>query len=143
MTDILIIILSTLGSIFILVAALGILRMPDFYSRLSVTVKAATVGIGCILAATALHFSHFAVTTKVFAIIFFLFITSPVAAFMIARTAYMSGTKLWFKTLFDELNGSKNDHKTSRRNTFTSPIKENENTTESPEKTEESSENIS
>jgi multicomponent Na+:H+ antiporter subunit G len=103
MTDILIMILSTLGAIFILIASLGIYRMPDFYSRLSVTVKAATVGIGFILGAVALHFSDFSITTKVFAIIFFLFITSPVAAFLITRTAYMNGTKLWDKTLFDDL----------------------------------------
>jgi multicomponent Na+:H+ antiporter subunit G len=96
-------ILSTLGAIFILIASLGIYRMPDFYSRLSVTVKAATVGIGFILGAVALHFSDFSITTKVFAIIFFLFITSPVAAFLITRTAYMNGTKLWDKTLFDDL----------------------------------------
>lgn len=103
MTDILIMILSTLGAIFILIASLGIYRMPDFYSRLSVTVKAATIGIGFILGAVALHFSDFSITTKVFAIIFFLFITSPVAAFLITRTAYMNGTKLWDKTLFDDL----------------------------------------
>jgi multicomponent Na+:H+ antiporter subunit G len=103
MKDILIMILSTLGAIFILIASLGIYRMPDFYSRLSVTVKAATVGIGFILGAVALHFSDFSITTKVFAIIFFLFITSPVAAFLITRTAYMNGTKLWDKTLFDDL----------------------------------------
>jgi len=81
--------------------------MPDFYSRLSVTVKAATVGIGFILGAVALHFSDFSVTTKVFAIIFFLFITSPVGAYLITRTAYMSGTKLWDKTLFDDLKDKK------------------------------------
>src|SRR5690606_3553997 len=102
-TDIFIMIFSTLGALFILIASMGIYRMPDFYSRLSVTVKAATVGIGFILGAVALHFADFSVTTKVFAIIFFLFITSPVAAFLITRTAYMNGTKLWIKTLFDDL----------------------------------------
>lgn len=103
MNDILIMILSTLGALFILIASLGIYRMPDFYTRLSVTVKAATVGIGCILAAVAIHFSDFSVTTKVLAVIFFLFLTSPVGAFLIARTAYVSGVKLWKKSVRDEL----------------------------------------
>src|SRR5690606_19674879 len=103
MSDILIMVLSTLGAIFILIASLGIYRMPDFYTRLSVTVKAATVGVGFILAAAAIRFSDFSVTTKVLAIIFFLFITSPVAAFLIARTAYMSGVKMWNKSVRDEL----------------------------------------
>ncbi|MEC4114467.1 monovalent cation/H(+) antiporter subunit G [Myroides pelagicus] len=103
MTDILIMVLSTLGAIFILIASIGIVRMPDFYTRLSITIKAATLGIGCILAAAAIHFSEFSTTTKVIAIIFFLFITSPVAAFLIARTAYITGIKLWDKSIVDEL----------------------------------------
>lgn len=103
MTDLLIMILSTLGAIFILISSIGIFRLPDFYTRLSITIKAATLGIGCILGAAAIHFSEFSITTKVFAIVFFLFITSPVAAFLIARTAYMTGVKLWNKSVIDEL----------------------------------------
>ncbi len=102
MSDWLIMILCTLGSVFILIAALGIYRMPDFYTRLSVTVKAGTLGVGCILAAVAIYFYDFAVSTKVFAIIFFLFITSPVAAYMISRTAFVSGIKMFNTTLFDK-----------------------------------------
>src|SRR5690554_2984082 len=103
MSDILIIILSTLGAIFILIASLGIYRMPDFYARLSVTVKAVTLGVGCILGAVAIHFSDFSITTKIFAVIFFLFITLPVAAFLIARTAYVSKIKMWEKSVRDDL----------------------------------------
>lgn len=102
MSDWLIMILSTLGSIFILIAALGIYRMPDFYTRLSVTVKAGTLGVGCILAAVAIYFYDFAVSTKVFSIIFFLFITSPVAAYMISRTAFVSGIKMFNTTIIDD-----------------------------------------
>ena len=102
MSDILVMIFCTLGAVFILIAALGIYRMPDFYTRLSVTVKAGTLGVGCILGSVAFYFYDFAVSTKVFSIIFFLFITSPVAAFMISRTAYVSGIKLWKNTVVDE-----------------------------------------
>lgn len=77
--------------------------MPDFYSRLSITIKAATLGIGCILIAAVLYFSDFSVTTKALAIIFFLFITSPVAGFLISKVAYVTGTKLWDKSIMDEL----------------------------------------
>jgi len=103
MTDFFIMALSTIGAIFILIASFGIYRMPDFYARLSVTIKAATLGIGCILAAAALHFSEFSVTTKALAIIFFLFLTSPVAGFLIGRVAYFTGTKLWKGTIIDEM----------------------------------------
>lgn len=95
MNDIIVIILSTVGALFILVAALGILRMPDFYLRLTVTIKAATFGIGFILAASALHFGEFSFTAKVLAIIFFLILTAPVGGHMIGRTAYKTGIKLW------------------------------------------------
>ncbi|MDN3707071.1 monovalent cation/H(+) antiporter subunit G [Myroides ceti] len=103
MTDIFIMALSTIGALFILIASYGIYRMPDFYARLSVTIKAATMGIGCILAAAALHFSEFSVTTKALAIVFFLFLTSPVAGFLIGRVAYFTGTKLWKHSIIDEM----------------------------------------
>ncbi|MBS7320287.1 MAG: monovalent cation/H(+) antiporter subunit G, partial [Myroides sp.] len=103
MIDLLIKILSTLGAIFILIASFGIVKMPDFYSRLSVTVKAATLGIGCILIAAVLYFAEFYVTTKAIAIIFFLMVTSPVAAFLIGKVAYLTGTRLWQHSIIDEM----------------------------------------
>jgi multicomponent Na+:H+ antiporter subunit G len=103
MNDIIIKVLSTLGAIFILVASFGIAKMPDFYSRLSVTIKAATLGIGCILIAAVVYFEEFYVTTKALAIIFFLLVTSPVAGFLIGKVAYLTGTKLWKHSIIDEM----------------------------------------
>lgn len=103
MTDIIIMILSTLGALFILIASIGIVKMPDFYSRLSVTIKAATLGVGCILIAAALFFSEFQVTTKAMAIIFFIFITAPVAGYLIGKVGYINGTKLWKNSIVDEM----------------------------------------
>lgn len=105
MTEILVMIFSTIGSLAILIAAIGIFRMPDFYLRLSVTVKAATLGTGFLLLATCLFFGEISVNTKSLAIILFLVLTAPVAAHLIARAAYFSGTKLWDKTLIDEMKG--------------------------------------
>ena len=105
MNEIIIIVLSGIAAIFIFLAAIGIMRMPDFYLRLSVTVKATTLGIGLMLAAAALFFGDTATTSKVLAIIFFLVLTAPVAAQMIGRTAYLIGTPLWNKTVLDELKG--------------------------------------
>jgi multicomponent Na+:H+ antiporter subunit G len=103
MTDILICILSTIGALAILFASIGILRMPDFYLRLSVTVKAATMGVGLFLICTAIIFPDVSVTTKSIAISFFLILTAPVAAHMIGRTAYHTGIKTWEGTIIDEL----------------------------------------
>jgi len=105
MTDLLIIILITTGTLFMLIASVGILRMPDFFLRLSVTIKAATLGIGFTMAGTALYFTDFPVSTKVLAIVFFLLITAPVSGHMIGRTAYFTGMKLWKGTIIDELKG--------------------------------------
>lgn len=107
MTEILICVLSTIGALAILFASIGILRMPDFYLRLSVTVKAATLGVGLLLTCAAYVFPDVSVTTKVLAILFFLVLTSPVAAYMIARTAYRTGIITWKDTFtedVDELN---------------------------------------
>lgn len=105
MTDIFVMILSGIGALFILLAAIGFVRMPDFFLRVSVTTKAATLGIGLILGAAALYFSEVSVVSRVFAIILFLLLTAPVAAHMIGRTAYFIGTKLWEETVIDELKG--------------------------------------
>ncbi|MBF6608376.1 MAG: monovalent cation/H(+) antiporter subunit G [Flavobacterium sp.] len=95
MINILICVLSTLGALAILAAAIGVLRMPDFYLRLSVTVKAATLGVGLFLVCAAILFPDVSVTTKSIAIIFFLVLTAPVAAHLIARTAFRSGVDQW------------------------------------------------
>lgn len=108
MIDIIIAIISTIGALAIFFASLGILRMPDFYLRLSVTVKAATLGVGLLLLCAAILFPDISVTTKAIAIIFFLFITSPVAAHMIGRAGYFTGTPLWKGTIIDELAGMYN-----------------------------------
>lgn len=103
MTDILTAIFSTIGALAILFASIGILRMPDFYLRLSVTVKASTLGVGLLLICAAFTFSDVSVTTKAMAIIFFLILTAPVAAHMIGKTAYHTGVAIWKGTIIDEL----------------------------------------
>ncbi|HZG99647.1 MAG TPA: monovalent cation/H(+) antiporter subunit G [Flavisolibacter sp.] len=105
MAEVLIIILCSFGVLFILLAAIGVVRMPDFYLRVSVTTKAATLGIGLILISAAIYFGDISITSRVVAIIFFLFLTAPVAAHMIGRASYFIGTKLWEKSVIDELEG--------------------------------------
>jgi multicomponent Na+:H+ antiporter subunit G len=103
MTDIIVAIISTIGALAILFASIGILRMPDFYLRLSVTVKASTLGVGLLLICAAFLFSDISITTKAIAVIFFLVLTAPVAAHMIGKTAYHTGVEIWKGTIMDEL----------------------------------------
>lgn len=100
-----IMVLSGIGAVAILLASVGLLRMPDLYLRLSVTTKAATLGIGLILISAALYFRNVGVTSRVLAIIFFTTVTAPVSAQLISRAAYLIKTKMWKHTIIDELDG--------------------------------------
>jgi multicomponent Na+:H+ antiporter subunit G len=112
MTDLLIMILSTLGAVFVLLAGLGLVRMPDLYLRISVTTKAATLGIGLILVAAAMYFSEMGVTSRVVAIILFILLTAPVGAHLIGRASYFIGVPMWNRSVMDDLEGKydKNTH---------------------------------
>lgn len=108
MTEILIYIFSTLGALFALLAAIGLVRMPDAYLRISVNTKAATLGVGLLLGAAAIFFSDFSVTTRVQAIVIFILLTAPVGAHLLGRTTYFLGNKLWDGSVIDDLKGKYN-----------------------------------
>jgi multicomponent Na+:H+ antiporter subunit G len=93
------------GGAFLLLAAIGIIRMPDLYSRIQAATKAATLGVGCIILALAIHFVDLGITVRALLVIAFLFLTQPVAAHMIGRAAYFVGVPLWENTIMDELRG--------------------------------------
>ena len=110
--DIIIGTLATFGALFVLLAAVGMIRMPDTYLRISVTTKAATLGVGLLLMASMVYFSDSDVTSQAFVIILFIFLTAPVSAHLIGRASYFIGVKLWDKSVMDDLSGKyqKNTH---------------------------------
>lgn len=108
MNDIIIMVIISLGTLFILLAAIGLVRMPDLYLRMSVTAKAATLGVGLILIGLALHYMETSITTRVIAIIVFLLLTAPISAHVIGRASYFIGVPMWKKTKIDELEGMYN-----------------------------------
>lgn len=91
-----------IGCTFLLLAAIGIIRMPDLFMRMSASAKAGTLGIGCMLIALMLHFRDGAVVTKSILVMFFFFLMSPVAAHMIARAGYIVRVPLWKHSVVDE-----------------------------------------
>ena len=105
MISIIIAILATLGALFVLLAGIGILRMPDTYLRMAVTTKAATLGVGLLLGAAAIYFNDLSTTTRVLAIIVFILLTAPVGAHLIGRASYIVGNPLWEKSVMDDLKG--------------------------------------
>lgn len=105
MIDVFLMILSGIGALAIFLASVGLVRMPDLYLRLSVTTKAATLGVGLILVSAAFYFQNVGVTSRVLAIIFFITLTAPVSAQLIGRAAYLIKVDIWKHTINDELEG--------------------------------------
>jgi len=93
------------GAFFMLVGAVGIVRLPDLFMRMSATTKSATLGVSFMMLAVALHFNDLAIGARALATILFVFLTAPVAAHMIARAGYLRGVNLWQGTISDELQG--------------------------------------
>lgn len=98
-------VLLLLGTVFMLLGAIGMVRMPDVLTRMHSSTKSSTLGVGLIMLGVALHFGEFSIGVRAIAIIVFMFSTAPVAAHMIARAAYLSGVPLWEGTLSDEMRG--------------------------------------
>ncbi len=80
-----------IGTLFGLIAALGLWRMPDIYSRLHCTAKAGTVGGIFVVAGVALYTSDSEVWLRCAILLVFLAVTGPVAGHAIARSAWLSG----------------------------------------------------
>lgn len=95
--------LILVGSLLMLLSAIGLLRLPDLLTRMHATTKAAALGVILIMAAVGLHFAQAGVVARAFAIITFILITAPIAAHVIGRAGYFVGTKLWSGTIKDEL----------------------------------------
>ena len=94
-----------LGSLLMLIASLGIIRMPDLFCRMQAATKASALGTGLIMLGVALYFGNVGITTRVIAMILFVFLTVPVAAHKLGRAAYLLGVPLWDGTVEDELQG--------------------------------------
>lgn len=102
MTELLVLVLIIVGTAFSVLAAIGLVRMPDIYSRLQVTTKSATIGASSLVFAAALRFGDTGTATRAFLIVAFMFLTAPIAAHMIGRAAYAAGDPLWEGTVLDE-----------------------------------------
>jgi multicomponent Na+:H+ antiporter subunit G len=90
------------GATLALLAAVGVLRMPDVFTRMQASTKAATLGLGCLLAGLALCLPELSVIVRAATIAGFVMLTTPVAAHVIARAAYLTGVPLWKGSVVDE-----------------------------------------
>ncbi|MCO4754175.1 MAG: monovalent cation/H(+) antiporter subunit G [Bacteriovoracaceae bacterium] len=97
------------GSSFVLIASIGIIRMPDLLTRMHSVTKAGTLGFGLVLLGAGFYLGSLEVATKVAIGIAFICMSAPVGAHAIARAAYFVNIRLWTGTLLDELQSKKSD----------------------------------
>lgn len=86
------------GVLFMLIASIGIIRLPDFYIRVSVVTKASTIGLGLMMIGVGLFFNTIEAVVKVIVIVIFIILTSPIAAHVIAKAASQIKVAFWDKT---------------------------------------------
>jgi multicomponent Na+:H+ antiporter subunit G len=87
--------LLLLAMFFQAVAALGVVRMPDVYTRLHAVSKVETLGVLLTLVAVAVSTGLGLTSVKVMLVAFFLFLANPTATHTITRAALRLGVRPW------------------------------------------------
>ncbi len=90
-----------LGSVVLLVAAIGLIRMPDAYNRIQVGTKASTAGVALIMLGLAMVMPGW--FGKLFTILLFVLLTNPVSSNILMRAAHKAGIPMAKKTVVDQL----------------------------------------
>ncbi len=98
--DLLVSVFLVIGSLFALIGALGLYRLPDFFTRLHGPTKATTLGVGCIIIASMIFFSwqNGKPSLHELLITLFLFLTAPVSAHMLSKAAMQQKVRVEDKT---------------------------------------------
>ncbi len=96
-------VLLLIGGFFCLVAALGVVRLPDPLTRMHAATKAGSLGAGLLVLAHALFYQELGISLRAVTLVALLLFTAPVAAHLIAQAAYRSGDPLSDRTWVDEL----------------------------------------
>ena len=93
------------GTFFIFVASIGVLRLRDVYSRMHAAGKASTLGVMSIMTGAVIFFliHHGTFNFKLLVTIVFVFMTTPLAALAINRSAYRTNVAMTKEGSIDEL----------------------------------------
>ena len=86
-------VIIVIGSMFSLIASIGLIRLQDVYLRMHAASKAGTLGSGLMLFALAVYATELSVFTRAIAGVVFFLLTAPVSAHLLARAAYLKGEK--------------------------------------------------
>ena len=101
--NLIIVSLAAIGTIFLLISAVGILRLPDVLTRMHAAGIAATLGITCLLLGAGLHFFAEGQMLRMIALIILFFVTAPIATTTMARAAYRTSPSDQFVLSHDDL----------------------------------------
>jgi len=90
------------GALLMLLAAIGVLRLPDLYTRMHAATKVSSLGMLLLLIALNIYYFSVALLLKSIFIIIFIFATIPVASHMIGGAGHVLKIKKWHNTKMDE-----------------------------------------
>jgi multicomponent Na+:H+ antiporter subunit G len=91
------------GSTFSLTASVGLLRLPDLYTRMHAASKAGTLGSCSVLLALAVHADDPAISLRALAGVLFFLLTVPISSHLLAKAAHSAGYRLWDGSERDDL----------------------------------------
>jgi multicomponent Na+:H+ antiporter subunit G len=90
-------ILLVSGLLFILAGVIGILRLPDFYTRLHAMGKCDALGIALVLIALAIHEGMSLYSVKILLIAVFVWLANPISTHALGRAALKAGLAPWLR----------------------------------------------
>jgi monovalent cation/proton antiporter MnhG/PhaG subunit len=103
MTQIIAIILISLGFFLNAVSAIGVLRMPTFYTRQHVAGMIDSLGLPLTLLGFAIYHGFSLTSVKILFIIVFVMVTNPVSTHLLCKAAYYAGLREWDKKKTKEI----------------------------------------
>jgi len=99
-------VLLVAGAALVLIGCLGLVRLPDLYTRMHASTKPATLGVSLVVAALAVHEADLGIAMRALLIVLFFLLTAPVAAHRLGRAAYRAGVPRWPGTVRDDMKDS-------------------------------------
>lgn len=93
------------GSLFMLIAAIGVVRLSDVYMRMHAITKAASLGAILMLGAVSIIYVEWIVWIEALMVVLFVIFTAPIATHMIAKAAHKTGAPKGPGYVMDELEG--------------------------------------
>lgn len=87
----------TAGAFFLLVGSIGLVRLPDFYTRAHATGKSDTLGVILVTLGLVIHEGLTLNSAKIALILAFVGLTNPTATHALTRAAIRFGLKPWFR----------------------------------------------